>query len=238
MDDPVSDSARAAADRLTLTAEVGQQVVTDVEAALHDAERRRPEQYLDPISLGGLIVSIATLAWTAYNDLKNRTRSQTPRQSPGKSAWSCRIRTRPVQHRSPGLERFARLPAGVERTNAITSSTWSSPRPFESRKPTLRTATADTLTQSTRRGYPGRKIAPQLNGRDHQAAGNACRNTTPAPQSKHSNPRHSPRSAGRAVGGFRTRAEHSVRTTSSQPDTTPSASVCVGQDPASALSRW
>lgn len=72
MGDPVADSARATAERLA--ADVGQQVVTDVEAALHDPElAQRRERYLDPISLGGLIVSIATLAWTVYNDLKSRT---------------------------------------------------------------------------------------------------------------------------------------------------------------------
>ena len=31
------------------------------------------EQYFDPISLGGLIVSVATLAWTMHNDLRKPT---------------------------------------------------------------------------------------------------------------------------------------------------------------------
>lgn len=84
--DPVADSARAAAE--CLAAKVGHQVVTDVEAALHDAERtRRPEQYLDPISLGGLIVSITTLAWTVYNDLKKRT----PKPDSGAIARKIRV---------------------------------------------------------------------------------------------------------------------------------------------------
>ncbi len=70
--DPVSESARAAARRLA--AELEPRIVADVEAALHRRElAQRPEQYLDPISLGGLIVSVATLAWTVYTDLEQRT---------------------------------------------------------------------------------------------------------------------------------------------------------------------
>lgn len=37
------------------------------------AGRRRSNRFLDPISLGGLIVSIATLAWTIYNDQRKHT---------------------------------------------------------------------------------------------------------------------------------------------------------------------
>jgi hypothetical protein len=45
-----------------------------VEDALRAPGReQRPEQYFDPITLGGLIVSIATLAWNAYTDLKKKT---------------------------------------------------------------------------------------------------------------------------------------------------------------------
>jgi hypothetical protein len=84
--------------------------VTDVEAALHDAERRRPEQYLDPISLGGLIVSIATLAWTAYNDLKNRT------PKPDSEAIARKIR---VELPNPHATSSAPIP----RSRAICSAT-------------------------------------------------------------------------------------------------------------------
>ena len=35
-------------------------------------EVKGPDQYLDPISLGALIVSAATLAWTMYTDSRDR----------------------------------------------------------------------------------------------------------------------------------------------------------------------
>jgi hypothetical protein len=37
------------------------------------AERttRRPNQYFDPVSVGGLIVGVATLAWNVYKDLRS-----------------------------------------------------------------------------------------------------------------------------------------------------------------------
>ena len=78
MSDPIVDSARAAAERLQ--AELGSDVVVDVEAALHaeGVTRARREQYVDPISLGGLIVSIATLAWNVYTDLKQKTPAPAP----------------------------------------------------------------------------------------------------------------------------------------------------------------
>jgi hypothetical protein len=37
--------------------------------------RQRTGRYLDPVSLASLIVAIATLAWTIYNDQRNRTPS-------------------------------------------------------------------------------------------------------------------------------------------------------------------
>ncbi|MFI6296628.1 hypothetical protein ACIBEJ_33915 [Nonomuraea sp. NPDC050790] len=72
MTDPAAEGARAAAHRLA--AQHGPALTTDVEAALHARDtNRRPDQYLDPISLGSLIVSVATLAWTVYTDLKKKT---------------------------------------------------------------------------------------------------------------------------------------------------------------------
>ncbi|MEU7835028.1 MULTISPECIES: hypothetical protein [unclassified Nonomuraea] len=72
MTDPAAEGARAAAHRLT--AQYGPGLVTDVEAALHTRDAsRRPDQYLDPISLSSLIVSVAALAWTVYTDLKQKT---------------------------------------------------------------------------------------------------------------------------------------------------------------------
>ncbi|UBU15049.1 carboxymuconolactone decarboxylase family protein [Nonomuraea gerenzanensis] len=67
MPDPVADGARAAARRLGLTA--------DVESAL---QARRPDQYLDPVSLASLIVSAAALAWTVYQDLRKKTDTPSP----------------------------------------------------------------------------------------------------------------------------------------------------------------
>jgi hypothetical protein len=65
-DDPVAEVARAAARRLVQ--EFGQDVETRTEAALYARDLSRgPEQY-DPVSLGILIVSIATLAWMVYSD--------------------------------------------------------------------------------------------------------------------------------------------------------------------------
>jgi hypothetical protein len=72
MSDPVEQSARAAARRLVT--EHGAGLPADVEAALHQREAvRGPVQYLDPVSLGALVVSVASLAWTVYTDLKKKT---------------------------------------------------------------------------------------------------------------------------------------------------------------------
>jgi hypothetical protein len=116
MGDPVSDSARAAAERLA--AEVGTQVVTDVEAALHDPElAQRPEQYLDPISLGGLIVSIATLAWTVYNDLKNRT------PKPDSEAIARKVRVElPTPHAPSAVQRDHIIEVVITETIRIAES--------------------------------------------------------------------------------------------------------------------
>jgi hypothetical protein len=45
----------------------------DVEAALHsrDTQTRR-DQYFDPIAIGSLIVSIASLTWTIYKDRRSQ----------------------------------------------------------------------------------------------------------------------------------------------------------------------
>ncbi|CAM5424108.1 hypothetical protein [Streptomyces griseomycini] len=72
MANPVELGARAAAQRLTTPH--SPHLASDVEAALHARQSTtRPEQYLDPISLGALIVSVASLAWTVYSDLKKQT---------------------------------------------------------------------------------------------------------------------------------------------------------------------
>jgi hypothetical protein len=71
MSDPIGDGARAAAERLS--AQYGPRLTMDVEAALYArGQEQRPEQFIDPISMAGLIVAIASLAWTVYTDLKNK----------------------------------------------------------------------------------------------------------------------------------------------------------------------
>ncbi|MFF1480231.1 hypothetical protein ACFVYD_22200 [Streptomyces sp. NPDC058301] len=68
---PVELGARAAARRLAAQTYPG--LPDDVEAALYArGAGARPDQYTDVASLGALVVSIATLAWTVYNDLKSR----------------------------------------------------------------------------------------------------------------------------------------------------------------------
>ena len=75
MTDPAIDAARAAA--AILAPDHGPHLPAEVEAALaaRDAAQR-PDRYIDPVSLASLIVSIASLAWTIYND--RHTRSQEP----------------------------------------------------------------------------------------------------------------------------------------------------------------
>jgi hypothetical protein len=72
MTDPAADAARSAA--VILAPDLGPSLPTEVEAALaaRDAQQR-PDRYFDPVSLASLIVAIATLAWTIYNDQRNHT---------------------------------------------------------------------------------------------------------------------------------------------------------------------
>jgi hypothetical protein len=70
MTDSVATISRAAATRLATEGEP--QVVVEVEATLAAGPDGRRDQYVDPISLGALIVSAAALAWQVYTDLKDR----------------------------------------------------------------------------------------------------------------------------------------------------------------------
>ena len=77
MTDSVANAARSAA--VILAPDLGQHLPVAVEAAL--AARggdQRPDRYLDLASLGSLIVSVATLAWTVYNDQRNRSHERQP----------------------------------------------------------------------------------------------------------------------------------------------------------------
>ncbi|KPI32630.1 hypothetical protein ACFV4T_05975 [Streptomyces sp. NPDC059755] len=77
MANPVELGARSAAHRLATSN--SPHLAADVEAALHTRQTTtRPDQYLDPISLGALIVSVASLAWTVYSDLKKQTPTPHP----------------------------------------------------------------------------------------------------------------------------------------------------------------
>ncbi|MFE2723351.1 hypothetical protein [Kitasatospora sp. NPDC059327] len=72
MTDPIEAGSRAAA--LRLPSHLNPTLAADVEVALHTREAAgRPTQYLDPVSLGSLVVSVATLAWTVYQDLRKQT---------------------------------------------------------------------------------------------------------------------------------------------------------------------
>jgi hypothetical protein len=70
MRDPAADAARSAA--AILAPDLGPNLPAEVEAVLAARHlQQRPDRYLDLVSLASLIVSIATLAWTIYNDLRN-----------------------------------------------------------------------------------------------------------------------------------------------------------------------
>jgi len=72
----------------------------DLEAALQlQGESRQPEQYFDPISLGGLIVSVATFAWNVYKDLR------THESKPSRDAVARRIRVALRQVDAPNPEK-------------------------------------------------------------------------------------------------------------------------------------
>ena len=71
--------------------------------------QQRPDRYLDPVSLASLIVSIATLAWTIYND----QRSHTPDPPPDSIARQVRITLR---------EQDTALPPGTERITEIVAT--------------------------------------------------------------------------------------------------------------------
>ena len=80
MTDPAADAARAAA--AILAPDLGPHLPAEVEAALaaRDAAQR-PDRYLDPVSLASLIVSIASLAWTIYNDRHKHSQEPPPPES-------------------------------------------------------------------------------------------------------------------------------------------------------------
>jgi hypothetical protein len=72
MFDPVGTSARATAEQLS--PHYGPKLSIDVEVALQERENSSGSErfFVDPISLASLIVSIASFAWTVYNDLRKK----------------------------------------------------------------------------------------------------------------------------------------------------------------------
>src|SRR5580692_2171488 len=80
MTDPAADAARAAA--AILAPDLGPHLAAEVEAALAARDAgQRPDRYLDPVSLASLIVSIASLAWTIYNDRRNHSPEPPPAET-------------------------------------------------------------------------------------------------------------------------------------------------------------
>jgi len=77
MTDFVADAARSAA--AALAADLGQNLPVEVEAALAArAGDQRPDRYQEVVSLGGVTVSAASLAWNIYNDQRNATEGPRP----------------------------------------------------------------------------------------------------------------------------------------------------------------
>jgi hypothetical protein len=108
MTDPVADAARAAA--AILATDLGPALPAEVEAALAARDTpQRPDRFVDPVSLAGLIVAIATLAWTIYNDQRNHT----PEPPPEIIARQVRITLR---------EQDTVLPPGTDRITEIVAT--------------------------------------------------------------------------------------------------------------------
>jgi hypothetical protein len=109
MTDPAADAARAAA--AILAPDLGRNLPFEVKTALAAREaQQRPDRFLDPVSLAGLIVSIATLAWTIYNDQRSRHASPPPASS---VARQVRITLR---------DQDTILPSGTERITEIVAT--------------------------------------------------------------------------------------------------------------------
>ncbi|MFJ7325322.1 hypothetical protein ACIQVN_03595 [Streptomyces cyaneofuscatus] len=128
MTDPIEQGARAAAQRLTAPAYAN--LAHEVEVALHNrGADRRPVQYTDPMALAGLIVSIATLAWTVYNDIRSRN-SAAPAPAPDIVARRVRLELDQADAPAPPLapaDRDRIIDATVEETLRAAPETDSDP---------------------------------------------------------------------------------------------------------------
>ena len=72
---------------------------------------QRPDRYLDLVSVGSLIVSVAALAWTIYNDQRNRSHERQPEAD--SIARQVRITLR---------EQDAALPPGTEHITEVVAT--------------------------------------------------------------------------------------------------------------------
>jgi hypothetical protein len=94
--DPIGAAARAAAQRLEAEGRPG--LVAEVEAVLAARDPATPpSQYVDPVALASLIVTIASSAWTVYTDLRKRS----ARPVPAVLARSVRVKLRDGGHTAP-----------------------------------------------------------------------------------------------------------------------------------------
>lgn len=71
MTDIVAQVAREVASRLEQGAPLALSGGVEAALASRDGRTRQPDQYGDLVSLGGFLVSVATLAWTVYNDRRS-----------------------------------------------------------------------------------------------------------------------------------------------------------------------
>ncbi|HEY6789288.1 MAG TPA: hypothetical protein VI365_18445 [Trebonia sp.] len=125
MTDPAADAARAAA--AILAPDLDPNLPSEVEAVLSARDtRQRPDRYLDPVSLASLIVSIAGLAWTIYNDRRKHTPDPPP---PDSIARQVRITLRDQDTAlPPGTDRITEIVA-TEITRHGGLSEWPTPGP-------------------------------------------------------------------------------------------------------------
>jgi hypothetical protein len=109
----VTDSAAAAARAaaVILAPDLGANLPAEVEIVLAvRGDQQRPGRYLDPVSLAGLIVAIAALAWTIYSDQRDRKTGPPPAST---IARQVRITLR---------EQDIDLPAGGERITEVVAT--------------------------------------------------------------------------------------------------------------------
>jgi hypothetical protein len=100
--DAVRTARRVAA---RLAADIDPGLPEQVERALAEDPLERPPERVDPISLGALIVSIASFGWTVYRDLKKDR--DAAREDP--AARAKRLATRLQEEGTDAI----RLPAGL-----------------------------------------------------------------------------------------------------------------------------